>query len=145
MFYLHWLTFLWWTHFSLCSKNVLLVSTIFTKYFCILSSIMTFRKHFYCTNLIFGASNIGTDSAFLLFAVHFPFPSALVGAHRWHVHGGRSLILWRRRQHSTRLDTVTACASEREGAGVCRGFNIFLLFLQGILWVLFLGTLYSTV
>lgn len=64
------------------------------------------------TNLIFCAGDVGGDSAFLLFAVHLPLPTALVGAHRWPVHGGRSLILWRRRKHARRLDTVTACAPD---------------------------------
>ena len=75
----------------------------------------------YHTNLIFGASDIGGDGAFLLFGAHLP-PTALVGAHRWHVHGGCSLILWRRRQHTTKLDTVTACAPDWKGAGVAVDF-----------------------
>lgn len=50
------------------------------------------------TDLILGSSHIGVDGAFLLLGVHLPLPAALGGACRWHTHGGRSLILWGRRQ-----------------------------------------------
>ena len=97
----------------------------------------------YRTNLVFGASNIGCDGAFLLFGAHLPLPTALVGAHRWPVHGGRSLILWRRRrrrQHTTKLDTVTACALDWEGSKriviyfphFYRGFSGVCLWSQGV-------------
>lgn len=88
----------------------------------------------YRTNLIFGAGDIGGDTAFLLFGAHLPLPTALIGAHRWPVHGGRSLILWRRRRHRTKLDTVTACAPDWKGSRSvliyfpysCRGFSGFV-------------------
>lgn len=71
-----------------------------------------YKKANYNTNFIFCASDVSGNGAFFLFGVHLPLPAALVGAHRWPVHGGRSLILWRRRKHTTRLDTVTACAPD---------------------------------
>lgn len=47
----------------------------------------------YRTDLILGASDVGADGSFLLFGARFPLPSVQVGAYRWPVHGGRSLIL----------------------------------------------------
>lgn len=52
------------------------------------------------TDFILGSSHVGGDGAFLLLGAHLPLPAALGGAYRWHAHGGRSLILWRRRQRS---------------------------------------------
>lgn len=68
------------------------------------------------TDLILGARDIGGDGALLLFGAHLPLPTALVGAYRWPVHGGRSLILWERRQRKTKRDTVTVCAPDKEGS-----------------------------
>lgn len=89
------------------------------------------------TDLILGSSHIGGDSAFLLLGAHLPLPAALGGAYRWHAHGGRSLILWRRRQHTAKRNAVTVCAPQEEaGLGVgrkeyyphlFRGFSEFCL------------------
>lgn len=60
--------------------------------------------------------------------MHLPLPAALVGAHRWAVHGGRSLILWRRESVQTRLDTVTVCAPEQ---GRNRSLMYFSYYFRG--------------
>lgn len=87
------------------------------------------------TYLVFCASNIGSDGAFLLLGMHFPLPAALVGTHRWAVHGGRSLILWRRESIQTRLDTVTACAPEQERNRSLMYFPYYFRGFRGVcLW-----------
>lgn len=92
------------------------------------------------TNFILGARYIGGDGALLLFGAQLPLPTALVGAYRWPVHGGRSLILWRKRQHTTKRDTVTVCAPDKEESGSIliyyphsfRGFSGVCLWSLGV-------------
>lgn len=66
---------------------------MYSCHYCNSKSVLISLVIGYRTNLIFGAGDIGGDSAFLLFGAHFPLSTALVRAHRWPVHGGRSLIL----------------------------------------------------
>lgn len=87
------------------SNLTLNVSKMNVEHFHVWLLLLSFWKHFnilgcigYHTDLIFGASDIGADGAFFLLRVHLPLPAALVQAHRWPVHGGRSLILWRTKQ-----------------------------------------------
>lgn len=115
--------------YTLCTKTLLLRTFLNCCCSCYMKSLYKLQLDLGLhTNLIFGASDIGGDSTLLLFASHLPLSTAMVGAHRWPVHGGCSVILWRRRQHISKGD-IHSLHTKLWGSRLmyflhfCRGFS----------------------